>query len=56
MEARDFTIAINKIPQRYKKCKNEGSVKSKLWNEIQEGIKLGKKMGLCPENLDPTII
>ena len=56
VEARDFTVVINQIPESFRQNKNEFSMKFSLWNEIQDGISLAKKMGMCTKKIDPTIL
>ena len=56
VEARDFTVVINQIPESFRQNKNEFALKFRLWNEIQDGIALAKKMGMCSKKIDPTIL
>jgi hypothetical protein len=47
VESRDFTVVINQIPENFRVCKNEFYLKFSLWSEIQDGIRLSKKMGMA---------
>ena len=56
MEARDFTVVINKLPESYNDYTNEASLKFGIWMELQDSIKLAKQLRICSLDLDPTII
>ena len=56
VEARDFTVVINKLPDGYKEYTNENTLKFGVWMELQDSIKLAKQLRICPFDMDPTII
>ena len=56
VEARDFTVVINKLPATFRQYNNEGALKFSIWQELQDAIKLAKNLRICSEKLDPTII
>lgn len=56
IEAKDFTLMINKLPKSFSQYKDELSIKFAIWKQIQEKIEKCKKQGLCPQDLDTSIV
>ena len=56
VEARDFTVVIDQLPTNFKHYQNEYNMKFAIWHDIQEGLQLAKKMGMCSDKVNSTII
>ena len=56
IEARDFTLVIDKLPESFNQYTDELSLKFAIWNMIQKKIALCKEQKLCHEQLDQTIV
>ena len=55
VEARDFTVVVDRLPASFAQYKDELSLKHAIWTQIQKKIQECKRQELCPEDLDPTI-
>lgn len=47
---------INKLPDTFKQYKDELSLKFAIWRQIQEKLERCKRQGLCPRDLDISIV
>lgn len=56
IEVKDFTLAIDKVPETFDQYKNETSMKAALWQKIQDQISTLKSQDKCPANLNTTVI
>lgn len=48
IEARDFTLVIDQLPESFNQYKDELSLKFAIWKMIQDKIAKCKKQNLCP--------
>ena len=49
-------MKVRALPDNFVQYGNENSLKFGLWNEIQDAVKLAKKIGLCGQEVDSSII
>ena len=52
----DFAVKIDQLPSSFKKHRDLNSMKHGLWKEITDKINDAKEKGVCPADLDGTIV
>ena len=56
VEARGFTLQVDCLPETFKQHKSELCLRFGIWTQIQNAIKIAKRDGQCPNDLDESIV
>ena len=53
---RDYTVISYYLPKTFQQYHDEISLKCAIWTQIQEKFRDLKKLGLCDEEVDSSIV
>ena len=56
VEARDFTLVIDKLPDTFRHYTDELGLKRGIWAQIQKIVQHAIDKGICPGDTDPSIV